>query len=186
MIKLLQASIDYLRYLEQCIGNLQAVNNSMANTPAQPQPQIPSRLKTSFSPVDVDDEESESDEDQEMANSESATTTPAFSAFDLPAANTHSESNSTQTSPALDLCPPRPTSSYASSVSTLPSPAYGPQNTPHQHTPGYMHSAPMSPMMLPGSNDLDREATDALLMLNKERRNPASGRGMSVRDLLSS
>lgn len=159
----------------------------MASTPAQPQPEAPPQLQTSPSPVDVNEDESESEEDQEMANSETATTTPALSANDLSMANTRAGSISTQPSPALDLCPPRPTSSYASSASTLPSPAYEAQQTPYQYTPsGYMHSAPMSPMMLPGPNDLDREATDALLMLNKERRNPGSGRGMSVRDLLSS
>lgn len=158
----------------------------MANTPAQPQPQVPPRLKTCLSPIDVEDEESESEEDQEMANPESAATTPAFSTYDLRAEKPYTDSVLTQPSPALDLCPPRPTSSYASSASTLPSPAYGPQHIPHQYTPSaYMHSAPMSPMMLPGPNDLDREATDALLMLNKERRNPGSVRGMSVQDLLS-
>lgn len=32
----------------------------------------------------------------------------------------------------------------------------------------------------------DEEATAALLMLNQDRRNPSGGRGMSVKDLLSS
>lgn len=48
-----------------------------------------------------------------------------------------------------------------------------------------MHSASMSPILLPSTKDMDHEATSALLMLNKDRRNPTTGRGMSVRDLLS-
>jgi hypothetical protein len=52
-------------------------------------------------------------------------------------------------------------------------------------------SALTSPALMPlresGERDLDQEATAALLMLNTDRRGiPGSGRGMSVRDLLSS
>ena len=120
-----------------------------------------------------------------MGNTESTSTTPAFSATNTPM-NPFKCPQSAQTSPALDPLCARPTSSYASSIVTLPSPAYGPQQTPYQDArPGYMHSASMSPILLPSTKELDHEATSALLMLNKDRRNPGSGRGMSVKDLLS-
>lgn len=181
-----QASIDYLRYLEKCVADLQVANNFNGNPSALmlAERDVPPPLDPSFSPVDVDDD-SESDEDLEMGNTESTSTTPAFSTIDTPM-NPFKSPSSAQTSPALDPLGTRPASSYASSISTLPSPAYGPQHTLYQGPrPGYMHSASMSPILLPSTKDSDHEATSALLMLNKERRNPGSGRGMSVKDLLS-
>lgn len=125
-----------------------------------------------------------------MADTESTVTTPGFSALDAQsrAASAYKSPQSTHTSPVLDPTIPSLTSSssYASTtVSTLPSPAYGPQNTP-LHGPrfgGYT----TSPILLPDPKHPDHEATAALLMLNQQdRRNPSSGRGMSVKDLLSS
>jgi hypothetical protein len=184
-----QASIDYLRYLERCVTDLQAAQNAKG-TGAMPAPAhrgAPPPLDTSCARVGDEEEESGgSDEDLEMGNTESTTTTPAFSATHTPM-NPFKYPPSTHTSPALEPLSARPSSSYASSVSTLPSPAYGPQHPPYPGPPlGYLHSASTSPILLPSTKDLDHEATSALLMLNKDRRNPsASGRGMSVKDLLS-
>lgn len=166
----------------------------MASTPAQPQALPP--LKTSISLVederddsddDDDNDEEEEDQDHEMGNSESVATTPAFSAMDYHT-SAYKSPQSAHTSPTLDAVPPRPSSSYASSsVSTLPSPAYGPQQTPFQgHRFDYTTSTSTSPMLLPDPKHPDHEATTALLMLNQDRRYPSSGRGMSVKDLLSS
>lgn len=164
----------------------------MASTPAQPQALPP--LKTSISPIDDeheesddDDDEEEEDQDQEMGNPESVATTPAFSAMDYHT-NAYKSPTSTHTSPTLDAVPPRSSSSYASSsVSTFPSPAYGPQQTPFQgHLFDYTTSTSTSPMLLPDPKHPDHEVTTALLMLNQDRRHPSSGRGMSVKDLLSS
>lgn len=169
----------------------------MANTPAA-QPQALPPLKTSISPIDNEredsddddddeDDDEEDDQDQEMGNTESVATTPAFSAMDYHS-SAHKSPQSTRTSPTLDAVPPRPSSSYASSsVSTLPSPAYGPQQNPFQgHRFDYTTSTSTSPMLLPDPKHPDHEATTALLMLNQDRRHPSSGRGMSVKDLLSS
>lgn len=90
--------------------------------------------------------------------------------------------------------------SYSYSTSTTTSPAFGPQT----YGGGYGSlSALTSPALAPQRDrDLDHEATAALLMLNSDRRgtvgeatgsgagsivNPTrgAGRGMSVRDLLS-
>lgn len=161
------------------------------------QTHVPSRLNTSFSPEtednDTSDADDDDDQDQEMANTESTVTTPGFSALDAQsrAASAYKSPQSTHTSPALGPTIPSLTSSssYASTtVSTFPSPAYGPQQTP-LHGPrfgGYTTSATTSPMLLPDPKHPDHEATAALLMLNQQdRRNPSSGRGMSVKDLLS-
>ena len=194
---LIQASIDYLRYLEQCIANLQAANTSTAIPPIQPH--APPRIQTSFSPIedgkddddDDDDEDNDQaqdmDEDQEMGNLESTAITPGFSTMDSQA-SAYKSPQSTHTSPALNAVKHRLSSSYSSSaVSNLPSPAYGPQKTPLQGLQyGYSHSTSTSPMLLPDPENPDHEATAALLMLNQDRRNPSSGRGMSVKDLLSS
>ncbi|KAI9886541.1 MAG: hypothetical protein M1823_001652 [Watsoniomyces obsoletus] len=64
-----------------------------------------------------------------------------------------------------------------------PSPAL----VPHQSTSSYASTTSVSPAILPNSavrRDLDHEATEALLMLTKDRRG-SSARGMSVKDLLT-
>ena len=84
--------------------------------------------------------------------------------------------------------------SYSSSLSGLPSPAVAPRGSanlgPYRH---YTSSTSTSPVLIPtSSKEADEEATAALMMLNKDRRNTnssshsSSGRGMSVKDLLSS
>ena len=129
------------------------------------------------------------DEDDEMDNSESASTSPAFPASQRHA-NPYKSPQSTTASPALTAFPSQATSSYDSSISTLPSPAFGPQHQYQVYRSQYSHSTSTSPNLLPQAmKEQDQEATAALLMLNKDRRNPSftstSGRSMSVKDLLS-
>lgn len=163
-----KASIEYLRYLEQCVSNLKAANTSIT----QPSPPT---LNTSCSTYLDDHDEDDGDDDQDMED------TPT----EVPrSASSHRPSHSTGASPALSAL--HTSSSYASSVATLPSPAFG----PNLYYPGYAHSTSTSPTILPTSaHDADHEATAALLMLNKDRRNTTgaspSGRSMSVKDLLS-
>ena len=155
------------------MSNLKAANSSAV------QPSPPAlKLATPTAEEDHSDleEEDENDEDQEMEDT--STETPV-------SASTYRSTCSVSDSPALSAI--HTTSSYASSVATLPSPAFG----PNQYQSGYAHSASASPTILPNSaHDADHEATAALLMLNKDRRNPKgispSGRSMSVQDLLSS
>lgn len=171
-LAILSAGIEYLRYLEQCVSNLKIAKSSVS------QPSPPTlKLATSTAEEDHSDpEEDEIDEDQEMEDT--STETPV-------SASTYRSTCSVSDSPALSAI--HTTSSYASSVATLPSPAFG----PNQYQSSYAHSASASPTILPNSaHDADHEATAALLMLNKDRRNPKgispSGRSMSVQDLLSS
>ncbi len=167
---------------------------------------------------DDDDVEDEEDEDEDIAMEDansSASLTPALSAQTHTAGTSaYTSPQSIQHSPALD--PPRTShrGSY-SSLSTLPSPAFGPQKTynnghaivkneyqsrpqsHHSHNgpsasyPPLSLSASTSPTIMPSNKEQDHEATAALLMLNQDRRSTngatstKGGRGMSVKDLLS-
>lgn len=65
----------------------------------------------------------------------------------------------------------------------------GPPSTGPIAAPGSSHSAAAfaltSPMLAPQADREDHEATEALLMLNTDRRSWTGARGMSVKDLLS-
>ena len=132
----------------------------------------PPTLNTAAVSSGQDDGEDGLDEDQEMEDTPTKTIHDAY---------THQDPHSLAGSPPLTAR--YASSSYASSIATLPSPAFGPNANP-----GYSNSASTSPTILPSSVEDDHEATAALLMLNKDRRNiktSASGRSMSVKDLLS-
>jgi hypothetical protein len=75
--------------------------------------------------------------------------------------------------------------SYSTSSNT--SPAFGPRAYEYAISNSASNSTLPSPTLLP-QGDLDQEATTALLMLNTDRRSTngsVSGRGMSVKDLLT-
>ncbi|KAL9107030.1 MAG: hypothetical protein Q9187_008484, partial [Circinaria calcarea] len=78
-LAILQASIDYLRYLEQCVTGLKAVNGTFAASISN-QPQVPAPRPSS--PIngdeDEDDEDGEEKEDLEMEDYPSATASPAI------------------------------------------------------------------------------------------------------------
>ncbi|KAI9820019.1 MAG: hypothetical protein M1827_006590 [Pycnora praestabilis] len=164
-LAILQASIEYLRYLEQCVTDLKANSHQTVPTytPASHQP-----CATSPS--------NEEDEDLEMEESPA----PTPSTLE-PQHHYACFSHSNTTSPALDS--QRRHYSYSSMNSTLPSPMFEAQ----RHYSDTSNSNLTSPALLPQSDDLrnfDHEATAALLMLNTDRRS-VGGRGMSVKDLLS-
>lgn len=85
------------------------------------------------------------------------------------------------------------TRSTVTSPSIQPSPAFSAQgqfsNPFHMAAPGSSHSAAAfsltSPALGPQADREDHEATEALLMLNTDRRSWSGARGMSVKDLLS-
>ena len=139
-------------------------------------------------PDDEDEDEEEEEEDEEdvaMGDTELNSTSPAYPTA-LHEARAYTSPHCVTPFPALGAKSHYQTSSYASSVSTLPSPAFGPQQHNHRGSQSYFSlSASTSPTIMP-SKEQDQEATAALLMLNKDRRNPKGARGMSVRDLLSS
>lgn len=130
------------------------------------------------------EDEDEDDEDVTMGDSGSSGMSPSTMAI-ASEAYAYTSPQSITASPVLEDQTQYQHSSYASSVSTLPSPASGPQNPGHRGSQSQISlSASTSPTIMP-SREQDQEATAALLMLNKDRRNPKGGRAMSVRDLLS-
>lgn len=142
----------------------------------------PPRLNQSVSSsgYQEEEEEEEEDDDDDMDEDLEMHDTPTECA---PEPRTANSPHSVAISPSLSALPT--SSSYASSVATLPSPSFRPCSS---YT-SYSHSASTSPTILPSSaQDADHEATAALLMLNKDRRDGklgTSGRSMSVKDLLS-
>ncbi|CAF9934128.1 hypothetical protein IMSHALPRED_009601 [Imshaugia aleurites] len=182
-LAILQASIDYLRYLEKCITDLKAANNSLSTPLVQPQAPPPRSDAVTPRENDEDDEFDEDDEDVTMGDAGSNDTSSTIMAI-ARKAYAYTSPQSITASPAIEAQSNHHRSSYASSVSTLPSPNFGPQQGFGGSRSQFSLSASTSPTIMP-SREQDQEATAALLMLNKDRRNPKGGRAMSVRDLLS-
>ncbi|EKJ78787.1 hypothetical protein NXS19_001405 [Fusarium pseudograminearum] len=190
-LSILQASIEYIRYLEDCVSKLKAQQEDDGQTESGRQtPTGRERLPSirEFHPTFQGDPAG--DDDIEMEDSD--VTSPALNA--MPDQNARHPS----ASPAL---PPQDSrhraQSYSSastdhrrysySVSAGTSPAFGPQIYGAPHYARSDASAPGSALTSPALNpqsELDQEAMAALLMLNNDRRD-SKGRGLSVRDLLS-
>ncbi|KAG4032415.1 hypothetical protein MFRU_007g03180 [Monilinia fructicola] len=191
-LAILQASIDYVRYLEDCVSKLKA-ENSRSNFPTTTGEFTlpPSAHRGSY---DTSRRHSmrESEEDVEMSGS------------DNPAANyaTHIPI-SQHASPAMlpqDFRHRQDSYSsvstnhrhYSISTSSTTSPGLGPSVYDYSRSIASIGSALTSPALIPqrDQRDLDEEASATLLMLNSDRRGTnisVSGvRGMSVKDLLSS
>ncbi|KAJ4008253.1 hypothetical protein NW752_010133 [Fusarium irregulare] len=191
-LSILQASIEYIRYLEDCVSKLKAQQDE-DNGQTESGRQTPTGREwlpsiREFHPTFQGDPAG--DDDIEMEDSD--VTSPALNAMPDQSARHPS------VSPAL---PPQDSrhraQSYSSastdhrrysySVSAGTSPAFGPQIYGAPHYARSDASAPGSALTSPALNpqsELDQEAMAALLMLNNDRRD-SKGRGLSVRDLLS-
>lgn len=146
-LAILQASIDYVNYLEQCIKDLKTAGGAAPSRlpPGPPSPTSPEFLA-------------------EMAASErSASASPEF----LPE-NTQIPDTSPSFSPRTRI--PSMSTTYEFAPSILPSPALGPSHP--EHYPSWPASTNTSPALQPQQNnaDVDHEASAALLMLNQDRR----------------
>lgn len=190
-LSILQASIEYIRYLEDCVSKLKAQQEEDGQTESGRQtPTGRERLPSirEFHPTFQGDPAG--DDDIEMEDSD--VTSPALNAM------SDHNARHPSASPAL---PPQDSrhraQSYSSastdhrrysySVSAGTSPAFGPQIYGAPHYARSDASAPGSALTSPALNpqsELDQEAMAALLMLNNDRRD-SKGRGLSVRDLLS-
>ncbi|SPJ79141.1 uncharacterized protein FTOL_07532 [Fusarium torulosum] len=191
-LSILQASIEYIRYLEDCVSKLKAQQEE-DNGQTESGRQTPTgrdRLPSirEFHPTFQGDPAD--DDDVEMEDSD--VTSPAMTAMQDPNARHPSAS------PALIPQDSRHRAQsyssistenrrYSYSVSAGTSPAFGPQIYGAPHYARSDASAPGSALTSPALNpqsELDQEAMAALLMLNNDRRD-SKGRGLSVRDLLS-
>jgi hypothetical protein len=194
-LAILQAGIDYVRYLEQCIQDLKAANNSHSPKVQPTMDQEPGLKRDTFHQDYLSDDNEDDNEDVDMDPSEPATLSPTLQPTGS-RDSLHGFYVSSLPSPSLTTRQEY-ASSYASTIASQQSPAVGPQGyQPHQYgyyeppKPSYGHQTYVSPMILPRPmHDADHEATSALLMLNHDRRHlPAEGRarGISVRDLITS
>ncbi|KAI4108029.1 MAG: hypothetical protein L6R37_001311 [Teloschistes peruensis] len=188
-LAILQASIEYLRYLEQCVTDLKAATN-LKTIPLNVQHFTPTEHQTNEEQEDEDEDEDEEDSDVEMTGRELLPLQTARQEQESP----FTTPLSTTASPAIGFLVGQKPVCHVSSLSGLPSPALGSQtSTGPDYARPYAHSASTSPTLAGNvSKEADEEATAALLMLKKDRRNTntssssSSGRGMSVKDLLSS
>ncbi|EFY88687.1 HLH transcription factor, putative [Metarhizium acridum CQMa 102] len=181
-LAILQASIDYVRYLEDCVAKLKAQHGEKSREQAARNP-LPSIRD--FHPT------FHADPSGDVDMSDSDTASPLFAA--------QPDHAHPPISPALQPDDVRHRQQSYSSVSTDQrhysfstsaggaSPAFGPQRHGVYSQSSASGSTLTSPALNPQS-DLDQEASAALLMLTNDRRgtNPAlNARGLSVRDLLS-
>ncbi|KAL1962840.1 hypothetical protein VTN77DRAFT_9115 [Rasamsonia byssochlamydoides] len=166
-LAILQASIDYVNYLEQCIRDLKAASGR-SNTTVPPGPPSPTSPEVAAGA-----------EESGISMVTSSSTSPEL----LP-----SGAQSAQYSPAFSPRNPglpqrQPSLEFSTTI--LPSPALRPtQSPPHLNwrpsTQPVSASASTSPAILPQQRnsissysvdtDIDHEASAALLMLNRDRR----------------
>lgn len=229
-----KASIEYMRYLEQCVADLKAAN-SRRDSPSSTTSELPPPPTRHMRDNEEDDREQDEDMEDavsptyvEPVSSQSrfsfATVSPAIYPSDR-SAYTHSTTTSpaimphdhngqysANPSPALRPSDPHHYSLAATSCrSTVTSPSIHPSPAFSAHTPsatyfsnpfhngpvstaavvapgsshGSVHFSLTSPALKPQADREDQEATEALMMLNTDRRSWSGGRGMSVKDLLS-
>ncbi|KNG51455.1 helix-loop-helix dna-binding domain-containing protein [Stemphylium lycopersici] len=233
-LAILQASIEYMRYLEQCVSDLKTANSrrlSPASAASELPPPPTRRMR------DDDEEDGEQDEEMEDAVSPTYVEQPppktryafanaspamypsdrsvyAHSTTTSPAIMPHDHNGQYSANPSPALRPsdphhyslaPSSTHSTVTSPSIHPSPAFsahtpsathfsnpfhnGPASTGPVAAPGSSHGGAhfslTSPALKPQADREDQEATEALMMLNTDRRSWSSARGMSVKDLLS-
>lgn len=194
----LQASIEYVRYLEDCVTKLKTQHDEGAVSPRHRHSHSPAHTPTALSPFTPSHNPETHQPDVEMA--ESTAPSPTYTAAPShrssvsvsPALLPHDDRRGSCSSASSD---PR---RYSYSTSAATSPACGPQYGLGPVSLPPIGSALASPALGPLGRDADQEATAALLMLNTDRRGygprreegagearRGSGRGMSVRDLLS-
>ncbi|KAL1885377.1 hypothetical protein Plec18167_000870 [Paecilomyces lecythidis] len=200
-LAILQASIDYVNYLEQCISDLKTAGSPSVDRSTLPPPGPPSPTSPDFLPGSQQSGES-------LSSSASPELMPDHSQISNMSPSLSPRSHHFQAQLPTEL-----------RGSMLPSPALGPSRSrensirspEHSWVMSNVPSVSTSPAIQPQRNsvsyrdgDVDHEASAALLMLNMDRRGtldstkdlppsslPSSSErsrkmGMSVRDLLIS
>ncbi|KXJ91913.1 hypothetical protein Micbo1qcDRAFT_161958 [Microdochium bolleyi] len=202
-LAILQASIEYVRYLEDCVATLKSQCDAQASLPA------PADFRPS-APQDKDQFDEDEEEEEDVPQVEVQEDVEMTGASSTPISTTHNRSptflqhdsvrsRQPSVSPALVAQEARQRQQSYSSISTadhrhysvsssVTSPMFRGQGHDYAASIGSIsHSALTSPALMPQQED--HEATAALLMLNADRRgtfSTSTARGMSVRDLLSS
>ncbi|KAH0595789.1 hypothetical protein MHUMG1_06337 [Metarhizium humberi] len=180
-LAILQASIDYVRYLEDCVAKLKAQHGDKGREQAahNPLPSIRDFHPTFHADPSGDVDMSDSDTASPLFTAQPDHAHPPISPGLQPDDAQHRKQSYSSVSTDQRH--------YSFSTSAGASPAFGPQPHAVYSQSSASGSTLTSPALNPQS-DLDQEASAALLMLNNDRRgtNPAlNARGLSVRDLLS-
>ncbi|KAK5635179.1 hypothetical protein RRF57_010891 [Xylaria bambusicola] len=195
-LAILQASIEYVRYLEDCITKLKAQHgqDSTVATPTEFRPaQRSDEEEVDWAAKAATDVEDDGAEDVEMTDSEAPSL--SFTPVVGPTTTTSTRSSHSSISPV-----PQRHHSMTSSASSTEYQLYNPnavvsasaKASPYQYpqpncagSTSTSHSALTSPALRP-QLEIDHEVSAALLMLGSGRTNIGPARGMSVQDLLSS
>ena len=177
---MIQASVDYLRYLQICITDLKAANNALST------PMIQARAPK-LRPESLDEDLSNDDDDDESDEDDFAPGEPEDEVMkDSPSNETLARARR-QSHPHADL-----DHGHAGNPTLLPSPAFEAKHdrpySQHSWSARSLGSTTTSPTLMANSEQ-DEEATAALLMLTHDRRHLTSQengrRGLSVKDLLT-
>lgn len=169
-----QASIEYVKYLEDCVAKLKEENARACVASEPPAPFRASAAGAHSSDVDMTDS---SPGPSPVLTPNAITFQPPMLSPSLLAGSYRDHRGSLSSAPG---------GSRGNSATT--SPALDPQGYEYaQSLASIAGSALTSPALPPQRDrDLDQEATAALLMLNQTDRRGSMVRGMSVKDLLSS
>jgi len=205
-LAILQASIEYVRYLEGCLGELKKQVSQQQNevstptsttaattiTTSQNGPEACTTDRTTYIPDDdeeEDEDDAEEDEDEDLDEQEEPQSHHSFSSVPSSAAP----------SPAF-----RPQSGHGATPYMDVSPYSFPLNQSSKHHHHTQRLPSISPLIYPHAGSMEEDATTAgalLMLADVERRrssssgsgavsvtnsNSSEARGMSVRDLLSS
>ncbi|TID21511.1 HLH multi-domain protein [Venturia nashicola] len=202
-LAILQASIEYMSYLEKCLADLKSAHSHCQPTAYQHRQQAPFRATPySDAPTAGSALAEQLDEDEEMEEACSphsmrprGSTTASITNYSHQPSISPAILPSSHTSPLITTNHRSSYSYYSANSSAVTSPAFEPQAK--AGGPNYSTFSLTSPALAPqdrasgsvkGLEQVDQEATAALLMLNTDRRSwsgPSGARGMSVKDLLS-
>ncbi|KAK3362134.1 hypothetical protein B0T24DRAFT_538277 [Lasiosphaeria ovina] len=178
-LAILQASIEYVRYLEDCVAQLKARHGTDADSGMDgaglPSPSFvgPYNPEPSYAgdPCSPDVEMTSSEAPSpELTPNAGPSQLPSVSPALLPQGSRHRHDSYSS-------------ASYSTPATT--SPAFGPQTYVYTHSTQSTPGSTLTSPALPPQRDPDQEATAALLMLNQMDRRGAAGRGMSVKDMLT-
>ncbi|KAI9729414.1 MAG: hypothetical protein M1818_008521, partial [Claussenomyces sp. TS43310] len=182
-LAILQASIDYVRYLEDCVAKLKTQDNHSTPTPGSPGFPRPPRPRKSWEyngsgEGQYKDEADEDDEDVSMDVLEAASPVRAATVA-LPQSHESSVSpvmlaqDSRYRQSSYNSASNADVRNYSYSTSATTSPTFRPQVHDYAASITSRSSPAISPALRAQTNsdrDLDQEATAALLMLNNDRR----------------
>jgi hypothetical protein len=173
-LAILQASIDYVRYLKGCIEELKKggeVESFPTSTQISREPTGEVDMDDEAIPEEPEEEESEGSDGAEEHTAPISTTSSII--FSPEVVGIRSGIHSNQCSPSWTLPSPR--------TEAMPSALQLPRSASQMDL-----DAPVKKSGSAQGEDYDQRTAEALLMLNTDRREWNGKRGMSVKDLLTS